>query len=243
MDFGDLRIIGILRADYDVPELIEKYGHYYDTFKRLFHQVKPDLEFNIYDVPNGEMPREPNECNGYLITGSRSGVYQGDEEAWINEMAELVRKIAAAGVPQAGICFGHQMIAYAFGGKVEKSDKGWGIGVHSYDMRMPSRYLGNKFSVLAAHQDQIIQPPENIKVLASSEFCPVAAMKCEKRKFISFQGHPELDVEFLTDLIDRRAEDIGAAVVAQAKATINNPTNELEIAEKILGFFAKNQVK
>lgn len=239
MDLSKINTLGILRADNDVLELIEKYGQYPDMFKQLFRQIKPSLEFKVYDVPNGEMPQDPRECDGYIITGSRSGVYEHDSHPWINQMADLVRRIAKVGVPQVGICFGHQMLACAFGGKVEKTtNKGWGIGVHSYKTCFASNNLPSEFFVLATHQDQVIEKPDNAKVIASSDFCPVAALKSEVDKYISFQGHPEFKSEFIVDLINRRRDEIGGEAVDEAMKTVHNPTNSQAIATEILEFFA-----
>ena len=163
-------------------------------------------------------------------------------KTWIEELVELSQRISEAGIPQAGICFGHQLLALAFGGEVTQSEKGWGIGTHCYEMQEDSRHLPRQFCALATHQDQVKTKPAGSTLLATSEFCPVAALKHTKHKFISFQAHPEFTGEFLTTLIERRREDIvaknGEERYNEALKNMYQPNNALGIAKEILKFLS-----
>ena len=77
----------------------------------------------LHQASIGRVPK----FDGFIITGSAFGVY--DKCPWITKLLKIIKKIADTEIPLVGICFGHQAIAEALGGKVKKSDKGWGIGV------------------------------------------------------------------------------------------------------------------
>ena len=80
----------------------------------------------------GELPATLDACDAYLCTGSRASVY--DEAGWIHALKDFVRQAYAAGKPFVGICFGHQMLAEALGGKTSKAPQGWGAGIHTVEV-------------------------------------------------------------------------------------------------------------
>ncbi len=238
-----IKTLGILKTGEVKPEWRHQFGDYSEMFKELFRSVIPHLEFEVYDVMKEEYPQPLDRCDGYIITGSRHGVYEDFE--WITTLLEQINALSAAGIPQAGICFGHQALATAFGGKVKKSPKGWGVGVHDYRIRVPGNGWepGESFSILATHQDQAIEAPKDAAVLAESDFCPIAGLVSAKKKFISFQGHPEFSREFQNKLMDYRIKDIGKPVVEKARISLNKKTDETRIASSILSFVELHQNK
>jgi GMP synthase-like glutamine amidotransferase len=119
-----------------------------------------------------------------MITGSPAGVY--DDEAWIGPLADFIRAGAAAGVPQVGICFGHQILAEALGGKVIKSDKGWGVGRHTYDVVACPGFVSETcpptVSAAVSHQDQVVALPPGAEVIAASDFTPLPGSTIRTRR-------------------------------------------------------------
>ncbi len=200
--------IGILETG-EIPEnLLDKHGDYPSMFADMLRTENPGLEIFAVKVVGGEMPASPHDADGWIITGSRHGVY--DDLPWIEPLKEFLRACINEDVPVAGICFGHQILAEALGGKVEKSDKGWGIGVHDYkveNLPLWMEDMGEGFSGHAVHQDQIVQQPPDSTVVASSDFCEYAALVYgdpENPKAISVQPHPEFSAHYVGDLIDVR---------------------------------------
>src|SRR5699024_9937248 len=122
--------LGILETGKVNAALEDRHGAYPDMFARLYRAADPSIEMRSWSVVEGELPAAPEECDAWLITGSRHGVY--DELPWIEGLKDFLRRARAARVPIIGICFGHQIMAEAFGGRAEKSAKGWGIGVQEY---------------------------------------------------------------------------------------------------------------
>jgi len=183
--------IGILIAGDTEGELQTRYGTFASMFVRMFQQSRHAFSYAFYDVRVGEWPESPEACDSWLITGSVDGVY--DNLPWMVPLQQLIVEISQSGRPLIGICFGHQIIAAALGGVVEKSDKGWGLGLHTYNVNADSvgeHPLPDTLRINAMHQDQVIQPPEGAEVFLSSEFCPCAGFFYGKN-VVTFQAHPE----------------------------------------------------
>ena len=204
--------LGILVTGY-VPEHMEsEYGEYTQQFRRLYQAVDPSVDVVAVDVLAGEMPDAPDACDAWVITGSKHGVY--DDLPWIEPLKDFLRQARAAGVPLVGICFGHQLMAEAFGGRAEKSDKGWGCGVHDYAFQARPGWLeGAKdgFAMHAMHQDQVTAIPQDATRLAASPFCEYAMLSygnAEAPDAISIQPHPEFEVGYARGLVELRKGDL-----------------------------------
>ena len=134
--------IGILETGRPPEALNGKFGSYPDMFAELLSKADPSLEFVSFAAIDGDVPSDPRACDAWLITGSRHGVYE--RLPWMDKASELIRAAFAAKVPVVGICFGHQLMAQALGGKVVKSEKGWGLGHHQFTVRNAPAWLGGR---------------------------------------------------------------------------------------------------
>lgn len=210
--------IGILVCGGLPPALEREFGPYGDMVKALLGG-RPS---RMFDVPGGELPAAPTDCSAYVITGSSAGVY--DDLPWIGRLDAFLR--AARGqVPLVGLCFGHQAMAQAFGGAVEKSPKGWGIGLHRYGLPAPAAWMDERvptIAVPASHQDQVVAPPPDARVIARSDFTPYAGL--DYGDAISFQFHPEFSAAFARALV-RAERDLHGARAAPAIASLAAPND------------------
>ncbi|MHA3915226.1 type 1 glutamine amidotransferase [Halovulum sp. GXIMD14793] len=236
--------IGILKTGNAVAQLANSHGEYPDMFRRMLSAVDPTLEFHTVDVVGGDELGDPACMDGWVITGSRHGIY--DDLPWIEPLKAFLRRALDEGVPVAGICFGHQILAEAMGGKAAKSEKGWGLGPHQYEaVSVPEWMSGLSagWSAHAVHQDQVIAQPPNTTVLARSEFCNYAALAYgdpDNPLAISVQPHPEFDAPFVHGLIDTRLHEVVPAdVLEDASSKLGTPVNNADWANTIVTFFRK----
>lgn len=214
--------IGLLLCDHVAEPLRDISGDYDEMFRRWLGGVFPHAQWRDYDLTQGDCPHSTTDCDLYVTTGSKASVY--DDEPWIHAFADLVRAIAEARQPLVGVCFGHQMIAHALGGRTAKSPNGWGIGVHTFDVFAPQPWMSpprEQFSLLMSCQDQVERPPDGARVLARSEHCPVALY--EMGRMIGVQGHPEWTPEYAAALLRVRRDRVGPALADAAQQTLSQP--------------------
>ena len=220
-------LIGILQTGYAPDALRPTHGDYPDLFEQLLRDR--GLTFRTWAVVDGEFPSGPHDAEGWLITGSRHGAYE--DHPWIPPLEDLIRDIHREGVPLVGICFGHQIIAQALGGKVEKFAGGWSVGRAEYD------WNGEKVALNAWHQDQVTVKPEAAEVVASSPFCANAALVYGDSAF-TVQAHPEFTRPFLHDLIEKRGRGlVPDPLLDAAQASLEQPVDDAKLADRIARFF------
>jgi len=230
-------IIGLLQCDHISPEFQHLIPDYTAAFRDLFAKYAPDITLRVYDVCHGELPQSIDECAGYITTGSKYSVY--DDVPWIHQLAEFVRQAYAQRAKFVGICFGHQMLAFALGGTVAKSDHGWGIGTkpvtltHSKDWMQPEQH---EYRLLLSHQDQVLTLPDGAELLGGNEHCPISMFGMGD-SMLGIQAHPEFTPAYAKSLMDSRIERIGAETVQKAAATLNETTDEAVIVHWIEAFF------
>lgn len=236
--------IGILETGLLNEKLEGRYEPYPVMFAKLLDRADKDLSYRSYSVIRGEMPDSVDDCDGWLITGSRHGVYEN--LPWMLDLQTFIREIDAAGVPLVGICFGHQIVAQALGGEVVESDKGWGIGVQSYRVDAVQSWMQqapDQVRIYAFHQDQIVSLPPRARVYSSSEFCPYAGLSFGD-SIITMQAHPEFEEEYEIALL----EMYGGNIVSEAEAkealewmrSSGQKADTQILAEWIAGFFLRS---
>jgi GMP synthase (glutamine-hydrolysing) len=220
-------LIGILQTGHAPDALIGEAGDYPAMFARLLDGQ--GLEFRTWAVVDGEFPESIHDAEGWLITGSRHGTYE--DHPWIPPLEAFIRDAYAAAVPMVGICFGHQIIAQAMGGKVAKFPKGWSVGPTPYD------FDGETLVLNAWHQDQVVEKPPQAEVIASNDFCENAALLYNDRAF-TVQAHPEFRSQFLDGLIRTRGRGlVPDPVLDDAVARLDTPLQDRVIAGRIADFF------
>ena len=232
-------ILGILDADFLRDELKEEYVSYAKMMIQLFNHVPNDIEFRSFHVRNGIYPEYLDECDAYLITGSKSSAY--DDEPWIHQLSDYIKTLYQHNKKMLGICFGHQLIAQSLGGKTELAPQGWGVGVHNYNVNpnanlhktLPS--LEAEFSLLVSHRDQVTMIPPQAQLVASSEFCPYAAYIIDNR-VLCFQGHPEFTPAYANELMQARKDIIEKPVFEKGQSSLQEQTQHLAVAKEMLGF-------
>lgn len=223
--------IGILQTGRSPDEIRSKYGDYDDLFRQLLYGR--GFDFQTYKVLDGELPVSEADAQGWLITGSKFGVYEGHD--WIPPFEDFLRKAYDRGVPIVGVCFGHQILAQALGGKVEKYAGGWSVGATEY-----TGSDGQTERMMAWHQDQVTQLPKDAEVIGSSAFCKYAMLSYGD-KALTVQAHPEFTADFLIDLMRVRRDVLPDHIAKQAEERINDRLTSSGYAQKFEAFFKRDR--
>lgn len=225
--------IGILQTGLAPDALAADMGDYPDMFARLL--AGHGFTFQTYRVVEMEFPSGVHDADGWLLTGSRHGAYE--DHAFIPPLESFIRASYAAAVPMVGVCFGHQIIAQALGGKVEKFKGGWAVGATDYD------FDGEKLTLNAWHKDQVTQLPPGAQVVASNDFCANAALVYNDRAF-TVQAHPEFRPEFVDGLMQTRGRGVVPEdLMARAAKRLDDPIDDATIAGRIATFFKQPRGK
>jgi GMP synthase-like glutamine amidotransferase len=223
--------IGILRTGAPPPELAPRFGPYDDMFARL---LGPGFAVRGYDVQAGELPSSPQAHPAFLITGSAAGVYE--PLPWIAPLLAFLRE-AKGRAKLVGICFGHQAMAEALGGRVEKSERGWAVGLQDYEIVAQPAWMGadppRRIAVPVSHQDRVTIAPPGAEVVAHSAFSPFG-MLAWGADALSMQFHPEFGRDYAGALIEHRRARLPAPDAAIA--SFDRPDDRALVAQWIRAF-------
>ncbi len=195
--------IGIIVCDTVAPELAKDYGEFADMIMETLNPFG-SFDYQLFNAVNLELPPENDNCEGYIITGSTHDAYA--DKPWIHNLAKWIRQCDEKKKSLIGICFGHQIISLALGGTVQKSEKGWGIGMSVNTISTIYPWMTPEvetLNLLVSHQDQVINKPESMEIIASSDFCPNYMLKKDNH-ILTVQGHPEFSVEFDRKLVEQK---------------------------------------
>jgi len=214
--------IGILECGHTVPDIEAKYGTFPTMFAALLEGH--DFSFASYDVEHLVFPDSPSDCDGWLLTGSKHGAYE--DHPFIPPLEAFIRESYAGEVPLVGICFGHQIIAQALGGHVEKFEEGWAVGRTEYAFDG----LG-QLHLNAWHQDQVLRLPKDAKVVGSNPFCRNAALAYGNKAW-TLQPHPEFGGQIIGDYAAMRkgTGDYPDAGMDYARDTAHLPNDNATIS-------------
>ena len=228
--------IGILETDRLSEALRRQYGSYGDMFQNLLHSVDKRLALPRYQVTEFHYPENIDDCDAYLITGSKSSVY--DDKPWIKDLHDYVITLAGRKKKLIGICFGHQLIAQALGGRAQKSEKGWGVGLATSTVYVSKPWMDpaqETFALIISHQDQVTALPPHAELIAGDEFCVYASYQVGDH-ILTFQGHPEFTREYARQRMHDRREIIGEQRYQQGMGSLNDNADHLLIAKWIINF-------
>jgi len=235
----DMKTLTIIETGRPPEAIADAWPAYPEMFESL---LGPHLNGWAYETvtasPDSALP-DPSTLDAILITGSAAGVY--DDLPWMAPLMDFIRWAADAQTPQIGICFGHQAIAHALGAQVAKSDKGWGIGRHVYDIVAPQAWIGSAapetFGLGVSHQDQVLTLPPGAVQVARSDFCEYAAIAYPAANAISFQGHPEYSPGFSCALYGvRKGTRLSVDMVEAAEKSLQVPVDNNLVGEWIAQF-------
>lgn len=223
------------------PANRERHGSYPQMFARMIGAAHPGVTFDTVSVASGDALPDPGTLQAILITGSPAGVY--DPLDWIAPLEAFVRAAHARRVPMVGVCFGHQLIAQALGGTVRKSESGWGLGRHVYDIADGNGLIdGERIALACSHQDQVITPPDGATTVLSSAFTPHAGLLYAGGTTLSVQAHPEFTVGYALACcaMVRSRGEAPEDIVAGAEASLAGPLESDRLGGVITRFLTQS---
>ena len=228
--------IGLLLCDHVREEFLHIQGDYSDMFRAWL----PHFEMEDIDVCRGIFPEDVDQYDIYLATGSRFSVY--DDLEWIYRLKRFIRDIQKAGKTYIGVCFGHQILADALGGKVEKAKIGWSIGVQTFHVHQEKPWMlppQNPMNLLMMCQDQVMELPSGGELLAGTKTCPVGIFQVGDR-MLGIQAHPEFSRTYDQALMEARVEKMGIDTVKAGIKSLELPIHSFEMREWVTQFVQKN---
>lgn len=233
--------IGILETGRPSAALEAEHGNYPEMVATLLASGDGALRFKTYGVIDDQFPDSVDECDGYVVTGSRFSVL--DETPWMLRLEAFLREAMAADRPVFGICFGHQILAKALGGTVKKADQGWQLGLKNYQLVKRPEWMEDgpdSIRINAIHQDQVVVAPEGAELIATSPECPLAGLVYGD-KAVTLQAHPEFTLDFEQALLETYGgvtlpEDVSKTALHGLDAA-DAETDSSQIARWVRRFF------
>jgi len=241
MNSSALRV-AILKCDsWTASSLLNKFGDIEHQYIHFLGLSGRNIDFKIFNCEKAEFPsirdNSIKEFDGFLITGSRFSAYDS-EPKWIPQLLEFIKQLDQQKKKVVGICFGHQCVAEALGGKVEKI--GWNLShqIINTTSEFQRNFLPNKeLRFLAIHQDQVVKLPPNIAVWSSNDKCKVQGM-VKGSHIMTIQSHPEFRPEMFKLLLEAKKDVIPSQVRESALKTVDLPTDSELLSHMIVQFLS-----
>jgi len=233
--------IGLLNAYICDPDPNSYHYQYEPMFRQFFsEQVSATWTLIEYRITQDNWSKSIDECDGWIISGSPKSAYDSDD--WIAKLINFVKECHQHKKPLVGICFGHQLIAQALGGKVKKSEKGWGVGLRNFSIVGSKSFMSEQrtdCNLLFSHQDQVEELPEGAELLATDPFCPNQIYTIGDH-ILSIQGHPEFTTHYMRERLEDRKKIIGEHSYQTACASLSMPADSTLFGAWIRTFFSQS---
>jgi GMP synthase-like glutamine amidotransferase len=232
---NDSPVIGILACDHVMPELRQasRGRDYDDMYAEMLQAAEPSIRTRTYDVVNGELPGSPDECDAWIITGARYDSYRNDP--WIVALRDFIRRVLDDRARLVGVCFGHQVVAHALGGRAEPSGT-WKAGPHELQVEPTAWFEGGSVTINAMHQDVASVVPPGARTIADGHTAE-HPMFLVGDTILCVQDHPEYDADYIAGLVQARRPRMGDAITDAALQRIRTDATHNEVVGEWIANF------
>lgn len=230
---------GLLLCADDSEYVKKKYGGYFSVFVDLLCSDNRDEEtWELYRVGRGEFPTEEDLSthDGFVVSGSCCDAHS--DEPWIRRLLSLLKTLISMNKKLLGICFGHQILCRALGGKTGRNVRGWDIGVTTVNFLHSANKLAS-LNVIQCHRDEILELPAGTEVVARSEKTKVEIFKYRDH-VMGIQGHPEYNQDIVLHIVNRLLDHHKLIQISHANAardSFNRPEPNKEAWKKLCRTF------
>jgi GMP synthase (glutamine-hydrolysing) len=199
----------ILKTGSTLEPLRRRRGDFDDWFRQGLGQAGTRAEVCGANTGDGLPP--PEDLAGVIVTGSPAMV--SDRLPWSERAARWLREAVRRQTPILGVCYGHQLLAHALGGRVGLNPRGREIGTVRVRLAAAAAsdpLLGDmpaEIEVQATHLESVLEPPPGAEVLGATELDPHHVLRFSGRAW-GLQFHPEFDREIVTGYITERRSDL-----------------------------------
>lgn len=228
--------IGLIQCQELKDVLTSRHGKTLDIYERAYCSADNTVSFQVWHAYKGEIPPVDAPVDAWVISGSRHSVNDGF--IWIDALSEFIRTMWSRQKPMVGICFGHQLIARAMGGRVERYTGGWGLGVAANQILTKADWMfpfKKTIRIPVIHQDQVVVRPEAATRIAGNDFCQNHILQYGDC-FLSIQGHPEFSSHFVKDVTEMMRPNLSQDVIDDTLRSLVLPIDGPIVIQWILTF-------
>jgi GMP synthase (glutamine-hydrolysing) len=206
-----MKPILIVKTGKTDPEVAARLGDFEDWFARCLQPASAPIK--VVCPFSGDVLPAPESLGGAVISGSHDMVT--DRLPWSEKTAVWVKQAVEAAVPVLGVCYGHQLLAHALGGRVGDNPRGKEIGTVAIRCSAAASRdplfdgLPKVFQAQTCHTQSVLELPPGATLLAASEMEPHHAFAAGKRAW-GVQFHPEFNAEIMRRYIRLLADELKA---------------------------------
>jgi GMP synthase (glutamine-hydrolysing) len=230
--------IVILKTGQTIPAIAVRYGDFEDWI--IAGSGQPPSAFRTVAIDEGEILPPLDAVSAVIVTGSPAMVT--DDLPWIRAGEQYLRDVVSRGIPVLGICFGHQMLAQALGGKVDYHPRGREIGTTTVALTPAAKDdalfagLPAAIPVHVTHMQSVTSLPPAAHILAGNDFDPHHAVRFAESAW-GVQFHPEFDARIMAAYINERESRIREEGLDVERLAAE--VREAEVAAGLLRRFAE----